>query len=92
MREPCSRQPDKLQGLVISFHLGIEFRGVTFEMGMYKFILYLRIARDRRTTNTANAAFSKSVGWTSIERNSTRQPIGEFTGGGLKRRVCQFVD
>jgi hypothetical protein len=25
-------------------------------------------------------------------RNSTRQPIGEFGGGGLKRKVCQFVD
>lgn len=25
-------------------------------------------------------------------RNSTRQPMEEFGGGGLKRRVCQFVD
>lgn len=41
---------------------------------------------------TANAAFSKSVGWTSIDRNSTRQPMGELAGGGLKRTVCQLVD
>jgi hypothetical protein len=25
-------------------------------------------------------------------RNSTRQPIDDFGGGGLKRKVCQFVD
>lgn len=39
-----------------------------------------------------NAAFSKSVICTSILLNSTLQPIGEFTGGGLNRIVCQFVD
>ena len=42
--------------------------------------------------NTANAAFSKSVSCTSIGLNSTRQPMDEPAGGGLKRRVCQFVD
>ena len=41
---------------------------------------------------TAKAAFSKSVSWTSIGRNSTRHPILELTGGGLKRTVCQLVD
>ena len=30
---------------------------------------------DTSTTKTVNAAFSKSVSCTSIERNSTRQPI-----------------
>lgn len=40
---------------------------------------------------TENAAFSKSVIWTSMLRNSTRQPIVEFPGG-LKRTVCQLVD
>jgi hypothetical protein len=50
------------------------------------------IARDKSTMNTAKAAFSKSVIWTSILRNSTRQPIGEFGGGGLNLKVCQFVD
>ena len=50
------------------------------------------IARERRTTKTENAAFSKSVICTSILLNSTLQPIGEPGGGGLKRRVCQFVD
>jgi len=50
------------------------------------------IALVRRTMNTENAAFSKSVHCTSIDRNSTRQPIGELTGGGLNRIVCQFVD
>jgi len=39
-----------------------------------------------------NAAFSKSVVCTSIGRNSTRQPIEDPGGGGLNRKVCQFVD
>ena len=38
------------------------------------------------------AAFSYSVNWTSIGRNSTRHPIGELGGGGLNLRVCQLVD
>ena len=42
--------------------------------------------------NTANAAFSKSVSCTSMGLNSTRQPMDDPAGGGLKRRVCQFVD
>lgn len=50
------------------------------------------MARERRTMKTANAAFSKSVICTSMLRNSTRQPMGEFGGGGLNLRVCQFVD
>lgn len=50
------------------------------------------MARERRTMNTAKAAFSKSVSCTSMVRNSTRQPMGELGGGGLKRRVCQLVD
>ena len=62
------------------------------EMGTYRFRLKLRIARERRTMKTANAAFSKSVIWTSIGLNSTLHPMGEFTGGGLKRTVCQLVD
>lgn len=56
------------------------------------FRLKCRIARDSSTMNTENAAFSKSVSCTSIGRNSTRQPIGEFVGGGLNRSVCQLVD
>lgn len=50
------------------------------------------MARDKSTTKTAKAAFSKSVIWTSMLRNSTLHPMGEFGGGGLKRKVCQFVD
>lgn len=50
------------------------------------------IARDSKTIKIEKAAFSKSVICTSILRNSTRQPIGELGGGGLKRSVCQFVD
>lgn len=50
------------------------------------------MARVSRTMKTAKAAFSKSVNWTSIGRNSTRQPMGEPGGGGLKRIVCQLVD
>ena len=34
----------------------------------------------------------KNRGQTSIGRNSTRQPIELFGGGGLNRIVCQFVD
>jgi hypothetical protein len=64
----------------------------TFEIGRYRLRPYCRIARESSTMKTANAAFSKSVGCTSIERNSTRQPIGELAGGGLKRTVCQLVD
>jgi len=40
----------------------------------------------------ANAAFSKSVSWTSMLLNSTRHPIDELGGGGLNRNVCQLVD
>lgn len=50
------------------------------------------MARLKRTMNTENAAFSKSVMDTSILLNSTRQPIGDFGGGGLNRSVCQLVD
>ena len=50
------------------------------------------IALVRSTMKILNAAFSKSVICTSMLLNSTRQPIGEFTGGGLNRIVCQFVD
>ena len=64
----------------------------TFEMGMTKLILKERITLVRSTTKTTNAAFSKSVSCASVGRNSTRHPIGEFGGGGLKRIVCQFVD
>lgn len=39
-----------------------------------------------------NAAFSKSVIWISMGLNSTLQPIGELTGGGLNLTVCQLVD
>ena len=59
---------------------------------MYRLRLKCRMARESRTMKTANAAFSKSVSCTSMGRNSTRQPMGEFAGGGLNRRVCQLVD
>ena len=62
------------------------------EIGIYKFMFMLMIARERSTMNTAKAAFSKSVIWTSMLRNSTRQPMGEFGGGGLNLNVCQLVD
>ena len=65
---------------------------ITLEIGMYKLRLKCKMARDSRTMKTANAAFSKSVSCTSIGRNSTRHPMGEFVGGGLKRTVCQLVD
>ena len=42
--------------------------------------------------NTTKEAFSKSVIWASMLRNSTRQPIGDFGGGGLNLSVCQLVD
>lgn len=32
------------------------------------------------------------LGDTSVGRNSTRQPILLFTGGGLKRIDCQLVE
>ena len=69
-----------------------EKTSITLEIGIYKLRLKCKMARESRTMKTANAAFSKSVICTSIGRNSTRQPIGEFAGGGLKRSVCQFVD
>ncbi len=50
------------------------------------------MARVRSTTNTTNAAFSKSVSCTSRGRNSTLQPMLELGGGGLKRMLCQLVD
>lgn len=50
------------------------------------------MARDNNTMKTEKAAFSKSVICTSILRNSTRQPMEEPGGGGLNRKVCQFVD
>lgn len=59
---------------------------------MYRLRLKCRMARESKTMKAAKAAFSKSVSWTSIGRNSTRQPMGELTGGGLKRSVCQLVD
>ena len=44
-------------------------------------------------TNTVRAAFSKSVSWISIGRNSTRHPISEsHEGGGLNLIVFQLVD
>lgn len=46
----------------------------------------------RSTIKIENAAFSKSVICTSILLNSTRQPMGESTGGGLNLIVCQLVD
>mmetsp|Transcript_12071 Transcript_12071/g.34140 ORF Transcript_12071/g.34140 Transcript_12071/m.34140 type:complete len:252 (+) Transcript_12071:488-1243(+) len=54
-------------------------------------------ARVTRTMKAVNAAFSKSVSWTSIERNSVRQPmcgahLPSGTGGGFQRTVCQFVE
>ena len=63
----------------------------TLDMGMYNSNRYSRITRTTNAINTANAAFSISVIWISIGRNSTRQPKLE-SGGGLKRTVCQFVD
>ena len=45
-----------------------------------------------RTMKIAKAAFSKSVIWISMGRNSTRQPVSLSGGGGLKRMCCQFVD
>lgn len=50
------------------------------------------MVRVNRTIKTANAAFSNSVNCTSIDLNSTRHPMVELTGGGLKRMVCQLVD
>lgn len=50
------------------------------------------MALVNKTMNTEYAAFSKSVSWTSMLRNSTLHPMGESTGGGLNRIVCQFVD
>src|SRR5688500_3777069 len=50
------------------------------------------MARESNTVKTAKAAFSKSVSCTSMLLNSTRHPMGELAGGGLKRRVCQLVD
>mmetsp|Transcript_89388 Transcript_89388/g.239086 ORF Transcript_89388/g.239086 Transcript_89388/m.239086 type:complete len:212 (-) Transcript_89388:895-1530(-) len=52
------------------------------------------------TVMTAKAAFSKSVSWTSMERNSTRHPTPPVSlapptgggGGGFHRTVCQLVD
>lgn len=42
------------------------------------------------------AAFSKSVSWSSMERNSVRQPmwglLGVEGGGGFQRIDCQFVE
>jgi hypothetical protein len=45
----------------------------------------------RSTTKQTMAAFSKSVSCASHGLNSTRQPMGEYGGGGLNRIVCQFV-
>jgi len=52
------------------------------------------MTRETRTTKTVKAAFSKSVSWTSIDRNSVRQPMCEslLAGGGFQRTVCQLVD
>jgi len=50
------------------------------------------MTRVTSTIKTAKAAFSKSVIWISMGRNSTRQPMFEPGGGGLKRMCCQFVD
>ena len=36
--------------------------------------------------------YSKLRAVTSIDLNSTLQPMVEFGGGGLKRMLCQFVD
>mmetsp|Transcript_3004 Transcript_3004/g.8833 ORF Transcript_3004/g.8833 Transcript_3004/m.8833 type:complete len:215 (-) Transcript_3004:1097-1741(-) len=59
-----------------------------------------RIALESSTMMDVKAAFSKSVIWISIGRNSTRQPMWPgsalsrvpFAGcGGFQRSVCQFV-
>lgn len=64
----------------------------TLLIGIKKFNWYDRITLVISTTKQTIAAFSKSVNCTSHGRNSTRQPIVELGGGGLKRIVCQFVD
>lgn len=64
----------------------------TFVMGMKRLSLKDRMALVRSTTNTTNAAFSKSVSCISSGRNSTRQPMLELGGGGLNRMLCQLVD
>lgn len=50
------------------------------------------MARVIRTMKMLKAAFSKSVIWISMGRNSTRQPMSLSAGGGLKRICCQLVD
>lgn len=50
------------------------------------------MARVRSTMKMENAAFSKSVNWTSILLNSTLQAMDELGGGGLNLMVCQLVD
>merc|ERR550514_708006 len=64
----------------------------SFEIGMYRFNSNAAITREMRTMKLTNAAFSKSVICTSIDRNSTRQPMCSslvasfwlaFGGGGF---------
>jgi hypothetical protein len=57
------------------------------------------MTRETRTMKTVKAAFSKSVGCTSIERNSVLHPMcslpprcSDEGGGGFQRTVCQLVD
>ena len=64
----------------------------TIERGRYRLRLNVSMVRVNRTIKTANAAFSRSVSWISMLRNSTRHPMSELGGGGLNRMVCQLVD
>lgn len=64
----------------------------TLDSGMMKFKPKVRMTRVINTRKTVYAAFSKSVSCTSIGRNSTRQPILLWGGGGLNLIVCQLVD
>ena len=64
----------------------------TSDIGMQKSTGIVMITCVRSTRKIEYAAFSKSVSWISIGRNSTRQPTCAPCGGGLNRIVCQFVD
>ena len=64
----------------------------TLDIGTYIFKSKDTRTLNTRTQKTVNAAFSKSVNWTSIVLSSTLHPMFESAGGGFHRTEFQFVD
>jgi hypothetical protein len=82
------------QGITDKQDIGwrVEFRSMEIQITDFEnaafsifIVLVTRAILSTRTMKMLNAAFSKSVIWISIDRNSTLQPISSLSGmeGGM---------